>query len=242
MSPPARETPAYDPAGPSRMAGTRAVRPRNAATLILVRRDGGEPRLLMGRRSGGHDFMPDKWVFPGGRVDRCDFTAPAATELAPEIAARLAATAPVRQAHTLPRALAMAAVRETFEEAGLLLAQPSPPRPAVGGWRAFLETGAAPDLAALDFVARAITPPTRSKRFDARFFMAEATALLSLKRRADTGELGEIDWFSFDQVEALDLPNVTRFVVREVAQRLREPGRPVMSLSARHGKRHMALL
>jgi 8-oxo-dGTP pyrophosphatase MutT (NUDIX family) len=236
------DAPAYDPSGPSRPAGTRAVRPRNAATLILVRRDLGEPRLLMGRRSGGHDFMPDKWVFPGGRVDRCDFDAPAATELAPEVAARLAATAPAKGAHTLPRALAMAAVRETFEEAGLLLAQPSAPRPAIGGWRAFLEAGAAPDLAALDFVARAITPPSRPKRFDARFFMAEATALLSLERRADTGELGEIDWFSFDEVEALDLPNVTRFVVREIAQRLAEPGRPVLSLSARHGKRHLAML
>ncbi len=242
MIPPAPETPPYDASGPLRPPGARAVRPRNAATLILVRRDLGAPRLLMGRRSGGHDFMPDKWVFPGGRVDRCDFNAPAATELAPTVAARLAATAPARLAKGLPRALAMAAVRETFEEAGLLLAQPSPPRPALGGWRAFLEAGAAPDLAALDFVARAITPPTRPKRFDARFFMAEATALISLERRADTGELGEIDWFSFDQVEALDLPNVTRFVVREIAQRLSEPGRPVLSLSARHGKRHLAML
>ena len=70
----------HKPEGPARIPGARAVRPRHAATLILVRRDLGAPRILMGCRSGGHNFMPNKWVFPGGRVDRCDFTAPAASE------------------------------------------------------------------------------------------------------------------------------------------------------------------
>ena len=223
----------FDPDAPRRRAGTRAVRPRNAATLILVRQDGGEPRLLMGCRHRGHDFMPNKWVFPGGRVDRCDFIVPAASDLAAPVEAALAATVPHRRARTLPRALAMAAIRETFEEAGLLLAKPSAPRSGVGGWRPFLESGAAPDLAALDFIARAITPPSQPKRFDARFFMADASALLSLERAGDTGELGEIDWFTLDQIDALDLPNVTRLVVRELARRLKAPGRPVLSLSAR---------
>src|SRR5271154_3830318 len=103
-----------------RAKGTKAVRPRHAATLIVVRRDGPAPRVLMGRRHGGHDFMPDKWVFPGGRVDRSDFHAPYATDLRPEVAAKLHLTAAPRRA----RALALAAVRETFEEAGLLLAKP----------------------------------------------------------------------------------------------------------------------
>ena len=151
------------PEGPPRIKGARAVRPRHAATLILVRRDLGEPRILMGCRSGGHDFMPNKWVFPGGRVDRGDFTASAATELRPEVQAELAGAAPARQAHTLPRALGMAAVRETFEEAGLLLAKPVPARPAVGGWREFLAQGAAPDLAALELIARAVTPRRRGQ-------------------------------------------------------------------------------
>jgi 8-oxo-dGTP pyrophosphatase MutT (NUDIX family) len=198
--------------------------------LILVRRDRDEPCVLMGRRSGGHDFMPDKWVFPGGRVDRCDFTAPSATPLKPEVEAALARTAPPRRP-SLPRALAMAAVRETFEEAGLLLARPHPPRPAVGGWRAFLGEGAAPDLAALAFIARAITPAARPKRFDARFFMADASALMSLERRSDTGELGQIDWFTLSQAEDLDLPAITRMVIREVRLRLNEPDRPVLAFT-----------
>ena len=225
----------HKPEGPARIPGVRAVRPRHAATLILVRRDLGAPRILMGCRSGGHNFMPNKWVFPGGRVDRCDFTAPAASELKPEVQAELAMGAPARRAHTLPRALAMAAVRETFEEAGLLLARPFPPRPAVGGWRAFLAEGAAPDLAALDYIARAVTPSVVGKRFDARFFMADASALTSLERAGDTGELDQIDWFTLKDAEALDLPTITRMVIREIALRLEEPGRPILSFAGRGG-------
>jgi 8-oxo-dGTP pyrophosphatase MutT (NUDIX family) len=198
-----------------------------------VRRDLGAPRILMGCRSGGHDFMPNKWVFPGGRVDRCDFTAPFATALRPEVEAELAATAPSRRAHSLPRALAMAAIRETFEEAGLLLAKPHPPRPAVGGWRAFLAQGAAPDLAALALIARAVTPSVVRKRFDARFFMADAAALMSLERAGDTGELDRIDWFTLEDAAALDLPSITRMVIREIGLREAEPNRPVLSFTGR---------
>jgi 8-oxo-dGTP pyrophosphatase MutT (NUDIX family) len=230
----------YDPRvdGAMRENGARLVRPRDAATLIIVRRDAAKPRLLMGRRHGGHDFMPDKWVFPGGRIDRSDFRAPAASELRPEVAMRLARTAPPRRA----RALALTAIRETFEEAGLLLAKPAPARPAAGPWRDFLEIGAEPDLAALDFIARAITPPYRPKRFDARFFMAEAEALLSLEQRADCGELNEIAWVDMDEALHLDLPNVTRFVVQELAHRLEDPERPAPFMRFVRGARQLSYL
>ena len=235
-------TAAFDPMvdGPLKVAGQGTVRPRNAATLILVRRSGKGPELLMGRRSRGHDFMPGKWVFPGGRVDRGDFTAPAASELPPEVEAGLRMTAPRRP--TLPRALAMAAIRETWEEAGLMLARRAPARPAAGAWRGFVEAGALPDLSALTFVARAITPPYLPKRFDARFFMAEASALLSQDRAAGSGELDEIAWIQIDETQRFDLPNVTSFVVKELEQRLADPSRPILSLSARYGARHLARL
>lgn len=229
--------PNYDPAkdGAMRGAGVKVVRPRDAATLILVRRDGPAPRLLMGRRNGGHDFMPDKWVFPGGRIDRADFRVAAATELTPETRARLEKTAPPARA----RALALSAVRETFEEAGLLLARPAPARAVAGPWRDFLGAGALPDLAALSFVARAITPPYRPKRFDARFFMADAERLLSLEPLADCGELDQIAWVEMEEALALDLPNVTRFVLKELALRLQDPTRPVLSLRFLHGARRV---
>jgi 8-oxo-dGTP pyrophosphatase MutT (NUDIX family) len=102
----------------TRAKGTKAVRPRDAATLIVLRHDGPKPRVLMGRRHGGHNFMPDKWVFPGGRIDPSDFRPPVASELRPDVAERLATTAPPKRA----RALALSAIRETFEETGLVLA------------------------------------------------------------------------------------------------------------------------
>jgi 8-oxo-dGTP pyrophosphatase MutT (NUDIX family) len=217
---------------------TRRVRARDAATLIIIRRDRAAPRVLMGRRHGGHDFMPGKWVFPGGRIDPADFRAPCATELRPQVAARLEKTAPAPRA----RALALAAVRETFEEVGLLLAKPAPSRPGAGPWREFLAQGALPDLAALDFVARAVTPPMAPKRFDARFFMAEAERLISLERRPDCGELDEIAWVDLDEALGLDLPTVTRFVLREIPLRLADPNRLAPSLRFSRGRQRLQLL
>jgi 8-oxo-dGTP pyrophosphatase MutT (NUDIX family) len=218
------------PTDPRRPPGSRAVRPRDAATLILIddtgAARGAAPQVLMGRRNAGHDFMPDKWVFPGGRIDRSDFRAPFASDLKPEVAARLQKTAPAARA----RALALTAIRETYEEAGLLLARPAPPRAAAGPWREFLGHGALPDLAALDFVARAVTPPGSPKRFDARFFMAPASALLRRAREPDCGELDEIAWFALDEALELDLPSVTRFVLREIPLRLADPSRPDVDL------------
>ncbi|CAN7158361.1 NUDIX domain-containing protein [Phenylobacterium sp. LjRoot225] len=213
---------ATKPQGPPRTPGQRAVRPRNAATMILVRRDGPQPCVLMGRRNSRHTFMPGLWVFPGGRVDRADYRVPTASDLRPEVQA-------VFDAHMRPglgRALALAAVRETWEEAGLLMARAAPPRPGAGPWRDFLGQGAQADLEAIDIVARAITPPAVGKRFDTWFLIAEADRLISLERQADCGELDEIAWVGFDEALDLKLPNVTRFVLSEAVARLADPDRP----------------
>ncbi len=216
----------------------RPVKPKDAATLILVRREGGGLLVLLGRRHGGHSFMPDKWVFPGGRVERSDFSAPFAADLRPDVAARLERTCSASRA----RALALAAVRETFEEAGLLLGRRAPPRPGAGPWRTFLSHGALPDLSALTFVARAVTPPASPKRFDARFFLADAAALISLEREPDCGELDEIAWFSLADALALDLPSVTRFVLNALPDRLERPDLPVPSLRFERGRQRLVHL
>lgn len=205
-----------------RAPGTRAVKPRNAATLIIVRRDRKKPQVLMGKRHGGHDFMPNLWVFPGGRIDRSDFRAPFATDLKPDVAARFEAHIPMARG----RALALTAIRETYEEAGLLLAKPVPARPLAGPWREFLAEGAAADLDALEIVARAVTPPMLAKRFDTWFLMADAERLIGLDRKPDCGELEEIAWVDFDEAIALPLPSVTRTVIGEAIQRLEDPERP----------------
>jgi 8-oxo-dGTP pyrophosphatase MutT (NUDIX family) len=84
-----------------------------------------------------------------------------------------------------------------------------------------------------------VTPPYRPRRFDARFFLADAAALLSLDRLTGTGELEEIAWFTLPEVEALDLPSITRFVVAEVAERLREPERPAPFVRMIRGARRL---
>src|SRR5258708_40188865 len=110
------------PEGPPRVPGARAVRPKNAATVMIIRRDAKKPRVLMGRRHGGHSFMPDRWVFPGGRIDRTDYRAPFATDMKPAGAARFAAYLPAGRG----RALAAAALPGTWEETGLVRARPPP--------------------------------------------------------------------------------------------------------------------
>ncbi|WP_288757201.1 NUDIX domain-containing protein [uncultured Brevundimonas sp.] len=197
-------------------------RPKDAATLILTR-GGSRPEVLMGRRAPGHVFMASKWVFPGGRIDRSDFTAASAGDLAPGVARRLEGELPPRRA----RALALTAVRETFEETGLVLGRAAPAASVAGPWREYRQAGALPDLSVLSYVARAITPPGRSRRFDARFFMAPAEALLSPEPTAGSGELDEIAWLPLDQARALDLPAITRFVLGELAERLDHPDRPL---------------
>ncbi|MBI2262140.1 MAG: NUDIX domain-containing protein [Caulobacterales bacterium] len=198
-------------------------RPKDAATLIVTRVRKGSAEVLMGRRAPGHVFMASKWVFPGGRVERTDAGAASATELPSPDSARLAREVTPRRA----RALALAAVRETFEETGLLLAEPAPPASVAGPWREFRAVGALPDLAALHYIARAITPPGRSRRFDARFFMADASALRHPEPTAGSGELDEIAWLPLDEARAVDLPAITRFVLAEVAERLTVPDRPL---------------
>jgi len=209
---------------PSAAKRPAAVRARSAATLIVLRRDGPKPRLLMGRRNKGVSFMPGMWVFPGGRLDRSDFGVPHLGDLKPETERRL------RHGLSAPRAkaIALAAIRETFEETGLILGKAAPPRSRAGVWGEYLRQGALPDISQLDMIARAVTPPHLPKRFDARFLLAPAEVLLSLEPREGCGELDEIAWVDLDEALALELPGITRFVVRDVAERIINPDRPAM--------------
>lgn len=208
----------FDPKPETPLHLDKVPRPKDAATLILVRRDGPKPRVLMGQRAKGHVFMPNKWVFPGGRVERADALAPAATELSEDVTQRLA-DGNVRRK---PRGFALAAVRETFEETGLIVGKlGGSPSPAPSGWAEYCEHNAAPELDKLDFICRAITPPHRARRFDARFFFAFAEdVLLDDRPHRSSGEILHIEWFDMDEAAALDLPTVTRIVIDEVGKRL----------------------
>lgn len=217
---------------------TRAVRPRDAATLILIRRTSAAPEVLMGQRSASAKFMPNKYVFPGGRVDAADQRIRTAHDLRPEVLARLALHGGAARA----RALALAAVRETYEEAGLILAQKvaRAERSRSEGWAGFLKLGIAPDLSAMTYIARAITPPYRDRRFDTRFFIAEADRLFEPPdyTRNESGELLSLSWFPIADAKKLDLPTITATVLEEIERRADDPhaDRPIPFFRMAHGK------
>ncbi len=201
----------------------RAPRPRDASTLVLYRTDDHTPRILMGCRSKGHDFMPDKYVFPGGRVDVEDGRVPSLSELTATEEKRV-----LYRTRRTPRAFPLTAIRETYEETGLIVGRPSDPASTPPpGWTEYFGHGVAPCLKSFSFIGRAITPPMRHKRFDARFFMADASkCLIDDRPPIDGAELADLRWFTLDEVAELDLPNVTRYVISEVEQRLGGKKRP----------------
>lgn len=201
----------------------RAVRPRDAATLIIVRRDGPEPRVLLGKRSANHKFMPNKFVFPGGKVDRADSRIQPPFDLHPAVMQRLTRGC----SETRARALALAALRETYEETGLIVGEPDTPtlRSRSKSWADFLKYDVNPRLDVLQYVARAITPPYRSRRFDARFFMVDAEHIQGEvhERPQGSGELLDLHWIELSSAQQMeDLPHITRAVLVELERRLNE--------------------
>lgn len=212
--------------------GKGAGRPRDAATLILLDRQKGEPLVLMGRRSQRHAFMPGKFVFPGGRTDPADSRIPVASSLHAAEEARIAG-AGARASATRARAIALSAIRETYEEAGLLIGAKDTFPAAMPGWEGFAEHGVRPSLAGLRFVARAITPPGRIRRFDTRFLATWRTEVaVSLPDGGPTDELEELVWLPIAEAGKLDLPQITATILGDLERRLVEdpllrPGGPV---------------
>lgn len=214
-----------------------ALRPKDAATLVLVKRDSGEPRVLMGQRHGNMAFMANKYVFPGGRIDPGDMRIPVATELRAHVAARAGyGSTPARA-----RGLALAAIRETFEETGVLVGEPSDtvPRTRAPAWKKYFAHKIVPHLDRLEIIARAVTPPNRTRRFDARFFMADASAIAHELEDAENEELLTPAWLTLSEARALDLPSITRTVLDEVEVRMSDgadPSRPIPFYRFTRGK------
>jgi 8-oxo-dGTP pyrophosphatase MutT (NUDIX family) len=116
---------------------------RDAATIILLRRQAGAASVLMGMRGAAAVFMPSKYVFPGGAVDASDATTTLAAPLSDPHRSRLARE-PRPGTATDPHAIAAAALRELAEETGQLIG-----RPGRCDWPGFAEAGLAPDAAPL---------------------------------------------------------------------------------------------
>ncbi len=166
---------------------------RDAATVVLLRPCAAGPfEVLLLRRTGRAGFLANALVFPGGRVDAADAE--------PEVIDRLDLTADPRaleparlgeapERADAARALWVAALRETFEESGVLLgmsrtvdaaaldaARDALNRGEVTFAQALERLSARVDPTRLRYVARWITPVVEPKRFDTRFFMARVEA------------------------------------------------------------------
>ncbi len=169
----------------------RTVRARHAASIILLRPRGDDPEMLMGMRGAKHRFMPNRLVFPGGAVDRADLTAPRATEPQPHTLRHLRKAANEHLAH----GLAIAAARELEEETGLSLGNP-------------------PQLDGIEYLCRAVTPPSNPIRFNARFLLVHADRASGTL--AGSGELENLRYYGMHEAMALDLAMPTRMVIERL--------------------------
>jgi 8-oxo-dGTP pyrophosphatase MutT (NUDIX family) len=228
--------------------------------MLVVDRGGPAPKVLLGRRHHGHKFMPGKYVFPGGRVELADRHMSAATPLDKRVEARLMKGVRHPSAQKA-RGFPLAAIREVFEETGLVLGtRPDQPLilPGSSGkagskhvpndeWAKFAGTGVAPDLAAVHFIARAITPPGRPRRFDTRFFSVDASTIAERIGGVvgPNTELVELVWLPIEESLKLDMPGITMAVLEELKIRTAEGfthDLPVPFYRMQRGKRLRDLL
>lgn len=195
------------------------TRPCDAATLIVLDRAGKAPRMLMGKRSEKLKFMPGMFVFPGGRAELDDIKVPVAARLSAETEAQLQ-RAVVRPTVARAHRLALAAIRETFEETGLVVGVKGEggrlPKDKV--WDDYLVTGHIPDLSSLAFLARAITPPRRPRRFDTRFFVVGSESIVHSVGDVvgPDSELTELAWLTLDDTKSMPLPAITRAILTDL--------------------------
>lgn len=219
-----------------------ATRPLDAAAIILIDRSARTPKILLGRRSPSLRFMPGKFVFPGGRLDPQDRQM-AVYGMLDDVSERRLMERTTRPSSARARALALCAIRELCEETGLLLGtrEAGAPERAPSGWEAFKQAGVFPNLEDITFIARAVTPPGLPRRFDTRFFMADAG---SVAHRLDgvvgpDCELVETAWLTITEAKKADIPQITRAIIEEVEARLgsgNKPWTPVPYFFARGGR------
>jgi 8-oxo-dGTP pyrophosphatase MutT (NUDIX family) len=188
-------------AGTASPAKSPALRPRDAATLILVDSSAGPARVLLGKRRMDMKFMPGKYVFPGGRVDKSDRSIELGDDLAEAEVAKLMVD---------------------MKEAGIIIGRPGDrlKAPADASWQRFFAQGFLPSLAPLRFFARAITPPGRPRRFDTRFFCVDTSAI-AFRGEPPEDELSDLVWMELQEARNLDLPPITRVILEDLGDRLK---------------------
>jgi 8-oxo-dGTP pyrophosphatase MutT (NUDIX family) len=203
-----------------------AVRPRDAATIVIVDGKPGNHRILMGRRNRSLKFMPGALVFPGGSVDRADASIPAADMLNAPTEEKIVANLRGRPSKRRARGLAMAAIRELSEECGLLIGKAGQVETPHPDWEAFRHNGIVPAIGGLGLLSRAITPPGMPRRFDTWFFVTRADEIGHEPEGGfrPSGELEQLEWITPEAAIAGQTREITRVMIVELMHRLeRDP-------------------
>jgi 8-oxo-dGTP pyrophosphatase MutT (NUDIX family) len=188
--------------GKTSVTNPRAVPARHAASLLVVRNRPSGIEVLMGVRRPGHRFLPNQLVFPGGAVDSNDFDAQTGSEPPEEVLTALQH----RTSPGLARAITVAAARELYEETGLSLGDPL-------------------RLDRIGYLCRAVTPSHSANRFNARFLTTPAESVDG--NHSDSRELYDVRYYPIQVALALEIMNVTRWVVGCLLRRLARPEAPV---------------
>ncbi len=218
---------------PLNTSKTRSPRPRDAASIMLLDRSQATVRVLVGRRHKAHVFMPNLHVFPGGRRDRDDYRLPFCGHIHPAVLERLKTGYKHSASESRPRAIALAALRELYEEASIAVG----PKDCGNTLLPFL-----PDLTNLRYMARAITPPGHPRRFDTHFFaLFTDEAGVDPDDIRDSRELEDLRWIDVNDVSEVQLPDITEIILGDLRASLQSDaslpfGRPVPFYYTRHGR------
>lgn len=186
---------------------------RTAASLVLLRGDKNNPQILLGRRKASLRFMPGYYVFPGGCIDDTDYEEIANMNIN-AINPISGVMANLTKAETAT--YIFGAIRELWEETGLLLGQPS--KTPLAGFsnmmKAFNANQLSPQIYNCQCIAQAITPAKLPIRFNTYFFSADGTNATT--DSPPCGELEDIGWHDYEDVfEYLHIADVTRSVLKE---------------------------
>lgn len=201
------------------------ARPRTAASLVIYRKFRNQYQVLMGRRGSKAKFKPGVYVFPGGIIEREDYLVKPAKQLAKKSTAMMA----VANSRSKANGLAMGAIREAYEEVGLILGE----KGDVGNannitWKHFKKLNISPNLKLLDYLGRAITPSIQPIRFHARFFSVDFEKMRG--SIVGDGELEDIRWVKLDQSENLEMMLVQKMFMEILDKRLNGKVAPARKL------------
>ncbi len=222
----------------------KPVHPKDASSLIILRNSRKSIEVLMGRRPLSSRFMPGIYVFPGGALDKTDYYVYKNVSLNKSINIR---KLKARNTNHM-NALAKTAIRETYEETGLMLAEKGKMNIDKNkiintGWLEFFDKGLYPAVNKLLYLGRAVTPSVYKVRFHARFFVAVENDFIGTLKTSK--ELEKLIWIKLEEVKNIKCADVTEFMINELINIGRNisllhkiPKKPMFTW--RYGKRYVS--